>query len=76
MINSSLNYLKSHLDGQILASEASRLQIGAANCNQRGAAQNNVSPLPKMIGQKFGLIARPNGPWSDQQNFLGNVPEK
>ena len=25
-----------YLDGQILASEASRLQIGAANCNQRG----------------------------------------
>ena len=28
--------MKLHLDGQILASEASRLQIGAANCNQRG----------------------------------------
>ena len=26
-------------------SEASRLQIGAANCNQRGAAQSNVLPL-------------------------------
>ena len=38
--------MKLHLDGQILASEASRLQIGAANCNQRGgAAQSNVSPL-------------------------------
>ena len=47
MIYSNLSYMKSHLDGQILASEASRLQIGVANCNQRGggAAQSNVSPL-------------------------------
>ena len=47
--------LKRSLDGLTLATEASRLQIGAANCNQRGggggggggggAAQNNVSPL-------------------------------
>ena len=30
--------MKSHLDGQILVNEANRLQlqIGAANCNQRG----------------------------------------
>ena len=46
MINLNLSYMKLHLDGQILASEASRLQIGTANCNQRGgAAQINVSPL-------------------------------
>ena len=46
MINSNLSYMNLHLDGQILVSEASRLQIGAANCNQgRGAAQSNVSPL-------------------------------
>ena len=45
MINSNLSYMKLNLDGQILASEAIRLQIGAANCNQRGgggAAQINV----------------------------------
>ena len=45
MINSNLSSIKWHPDGQILASEASRLQVGAANCNQRGAAQSNVSPL-------------------------------
>ena len=51
MINSNLSLIKWYLDRQILASEASRLQIGAANCNQRGggggggAAQSDVSPL-------------------------------
>ena len=47
MIHSNLSFkMKWYLDGQILASEASRLQIGAANCNQRGGvAQSNVSPL-------------------------------
>ena len=35
-MNSNLSYMKSHLDGQILASEASRLQIGALNYNQWG----------------------------------------
>ena len=45
--------MKLHLDGQISASEASRLQIGAANCNQRGAAQSNVSPLTVLLTLLF-----------------------
>ena len=44
--------MKLHLDGQILAGEASQLQIGAANFNQRGAAQSNVSPLGIMLKVK------------------------
>ena len=37
MINSNLSFkMRWYLCGQILRSEASRLQIGAANCNQRG----------------------------------------
>ena len=35
-MNSNLSYMKSPLVGQILASEASRLQIVAAYCNPRG----------------------------------------
>ena len=64
MINSNLiSQMKLYLDVQILASEASRLQIGAANCNQRGGgggggvALSDVSPL-ELAGHSYSRVQR------------------
>ena len=57
--------MKFRLDGQILASEASRLQIGAAIAISGGAAQSNVSPLVRCItmpAYRFNLILTLSGP--------------